>query len=1075
MRKQVMILLFALLAFAAAARGQGGTATRTRAASALPASCQPGGPNVAADTIIVNNIGYSCIQPGVWTFVPWYDVTQFGAVPAASNGYSTMTATCTATSQTLTSVSNDNYGTDYGFNVNGGVYLWGCGATNTLSTPGAPTVAPSGTWGLTETESPVTVANGSTTYSYKIIARDTGGGLTLPSTATTITTGVPIGLQTATISSISRTNDQMTVNLTGAPTSPLVVGDLINLYATSAPQFTGWYNVAVVNSSTQFVVYATEADTRAMGWLSGGDTTSYSGSGTVAFYRMNFLSWTPVTGAWEYYVCAERTTLGDTNYHLIGTTRPSSSVSGITDASFEDYGSPYNDVQTYPPYVQTNAEATFNNNATNIAAHTTSNAVCTAGAATNDNLSTYITAHDAGTGNYTIAVAATNSKTGTSGYYDNAPGIRRAIAASQTAPVNTVEGSYRSAIYFPPSSYPYLVQSFLTIPGNITVFQSGTITANDTIYSSANNINWIGDLGNSGAPQYAFTSGAAINAVYGTPAMYVTGSYFQMRNVTLASNTDLNGVVDMVTDSAASTFDHVNFSTASDSADYIGMNLIIRGTGSIAQIFFDKTSFNAGPSQSADISWTPGLWVAPGGGMSITMDHTAQFLRGVAIGGGGYGGACPFEGFTNKYSYRQAGIMPYFAIQNCPAYVTLRLEDTFQDTEGQPLLANLVSAPSVNVVGPRVFATNVTGGSGFPLTSGIRPSLLELNGSPMAYAKSIQNRDFTWDQSTLNGVFAPYDTSGSYVANPLKSIRILGMPMIGVGGYSWWFAGSLPSSVTATTSGSGSVPSGTYVYAVSSVGADFGETILSNVSASVSPNGSQGVAVTWANPAGTYSSNVWRCLVSTGNCTNADGSTNSDGVWIRVALHATGVAYTDTVASPGRQLAPQISGTGPTILNRTGAYSLLFQCPESAAPSPVSVADILYCDSTLHRGGLVNSDGTSGSAVVVDGGDNETTVVTGNLSATQLLASTQPTGFYFVTVYCEVTTGVASSTIITSIAYHDDTGAQTQSGVLFSGVTTGSVQSLTFPVRFVTGTALTYSTVTASSPQYKIFARVQAL
>lgn len=136
------------------------------------------------------------------------------------------------------------------------------------------------------------------------------------------------------------------------------------------------------------------------------------------------------------------------------------------------------------------------------------------------------------------------------------------------------------------------------------------------------------------------------------------------------------------------------------------------------------------------------------------------------------------------------------------------------------------------------------------------------------------------------------------------------------------------------------------------------------------------------------------------------------------------------------------------------------------------------CASVAAAGGngcllfRVNGAWTGNQAIV--GSDTHTTQITGNYGPVTLLTSTFPTGSYLVTIYAEVSTGVATSTITTSIAYHDDTGAQTQSGAQFSAAVTGTIQSLTFPVRFVTGTALTYSTSTANSPQYKIFARVEA-
>jgi hypothetical protein len=150
--------------------------------------------------------------------------------------------------------------------------------------------------------------------------------------------------------------------------------------------------------------------------------------------------------------------------------------------------------------------------------------------------------------------------------------------------------------------------------------------------------------------------------------------------------------------------------------------------------------------------------------------------------------------------------------------------------------------------------------------------------------------------------------------------------------------------------------------------------------------------------------------------------------------------------------------------------------PISGNGSQIYVTDAT-CLGTAAAGGtgayLFNVHGVIVCNQAILGQDTHTAEITGNYGPISLLASTIPTGSYLVTIYAEVSTGVATSTITTSIGYHDDTGAQTQSGASFSGATTGTIQSLTFPVRFVTGTALTYSTSTANSPKYKIFARVE--
>lgn len=368
MKNPLACALFMLLMLAPATTWEQGVTTSVRSAKSFPATCTPGGANTPADTIIVNNVPYVCTGPNTWSVPPYANVTSFGArapVGGSPNG----TATCTGGSNQIGAVSTFAWEQAGGTWPGDGITLYGCGPTETMSTPSGLSVTPAGMWGPPETQAPITtVARGNSTYSYTVIAADINGGLTLPETPVTITTGfASLGKQTAAIDTLSRTNDRVTVTLKLAPASPLVVGELVEIEPMNSAQFYGWYNVAQVDSSTQFEIWNTSTDTRAQGWMLG-DTTSYSGSGSVVFYRNNYLKWTPVRGAWKYYVCGKRS--GDTHYHLIGQTRPAGISNGYLDASFEDYGSPYMDLQSYPIYVQTAAEATYNNNGANIANQT---------------------------------------------------------------------------------------------------------------------------------------------------------------------------------------------------------------------------------------------------------------------------------------------------------------------------------------------------------------------------------------------------------------------------------------------------------------------------------------------------------------------------------------------------------------------------------------------------------------------------------------------------------------------------------------------------------------------------------
>jgi len=943
MRKLPAFLLMLLALAAPAAWGQGAT-TKVRGAGTLPATCVPGDANTPADTIIVGNVPYVCTGPFTWSTAPWADITAFGA-RAPTGGLPTASASCTAKSNVISAVTGASYGFPYGFNINDGVTLWGCGETEKMTTPTGLTVRPAGTWGLLGTESPLfTVAAGNTGYSYTVIGRDIYGGLTIPATPVTISTGLAsIGKQTAIISKLTRTNDRITVVLKAAPASPLVAGDLVELEPKSGTQFAGWYNVAQVDSSTQVEFWNTAIDTRAQGWMTG-DTTTYSGGGDLIYYRSNYLAWTPVKGAWMYYVCAKRS--GDRDFHLIGMTKPSG-PSGYLDDAFEDYGSPYMDKQAYPPYVETPAEAAYNDNPKN-PTDADHNAICASNKTLNDPLSTWITGYNPANGNFTLHDAASNTVTGATMKWDDGPGIRRALEAAAYQSPNY----YGGAIYIPPGLKSYVVNSYIPVPNQVTIWQSGKLTLNETV-SLAGNDNWFGDWSSQGTPQFGIASGAAVSAPLANPAVYigVTGNTLRMLNI--ATNA-INGGTQIVDDSSPSVFDLVNIGTGGASTDYVGMNVVVRGTGSIQQHFFNKVSFLTGPDQVNDKSWTPSFWIAPpqnytNVGIEVTMDKTTWNRRGIGVGGGGVSGGaggytgtsgCGLAQFTSSWSYRQGGILPMVATMGCPAHTQITINDASQDTEGQPLLAAF--SPTV-YLGPRLTAHNPTGGSTAPLTQGFRLSLTDIDEAPESSARSFPNRDFLFKTSgMLNMVTAPYATSGSYgTAN--QSLYSIGMPIHGSGGYSWWFDLPMITAVKARAASGGSVPAATYVYAVSAVGADNGETILSAASSPVTTtSGKQTVDVAWSHSIGPYSYNVWRC--DTMNpCLSEDGTINVGTAWYRVALHVlptstckamAAPSYCDTSAAPLRYTPPTASGTGPTIMNSTGLYSPYFQAP------PITVSQL---------------------------------------------------------------------------------------------------------------------------------------
>jgi hypothetical protein len=806
------------------------------------------------------------------------------------------------------------------FRINDGVTIYGCGPDNKMSTPTDLKVTPSEPWGLADTRSAVPGPPGNSIYDYTVVARDIFGALTAPATPVEIKTGqASLGLQRATIRTLTRKEDRITV-VTTEP-NRLVIGALVELEPKNSQQFWGWYNIAKVDSSTQFELWTTPTDTRAQGWMVG-DTVSYSGGGTVAYYQENFLKWSVVTGAWEYYVCAKRP--GEDSLKLIGVTKPTGLLNHYTDVGFEDYGSPYMDGQVFPSYV--------------------TNAICT-GAATNDPLSTWITAIAGDGVTYTLHDASSQTARAKTAVFDDAPGILRALdsIAYFHSDRSETNSSLGGAIYIPPAVNNYVINSYLPVPKQVTIWQSGKLLLNETVSLAAGD-NWFGDWSAQGSPQFGGYSGAAVYVNAASPGVYLMGTGNSLRGLNIGDQNASGGTLLVADNASPANFDYVNFLTGAggNPMDYTGMAVILRDTSqTISNYHFNNILISTGPDQVNDKSWSPSFWVAPpqafgNTGIEVTMDRTTFNRRGIAWGGG-HGGDAGMGGvasFVSNWSYRQGGIIPYFTCMTCSEYSPLTFNDASQDTEGQPLEAALLINPNSGYLGPRITAHHPTGGVQAPLFSGLRPAYADVDAM-FSKASAFQNRDILF--KTGGGfafVYAPYATTGNY-ASTIGSLYTVGMPMHGVGGYSWWFDLAVPTNITGTAGAGGKVPVGNWVYTVTAVGADNGETIMATPSSPVSTSdGTQTVKLKWNPSLGAYSYNVWRCEAKNACLSPEQAISAGNGPWLRVALHTTGTSYSDDSAFPTAYPPPTVTGTGATIVNGTGAYAPFFQAP------PITVSQL---------------------------------------------------------------------------------------------------------------------------------------
>ena len=860
---------------------------------------------------------------------PYADITAFGSRPIAIGSFPSTTASCNGT----TTITLASAGT---FQNGDGITIYGCGATNTMSTPSAPTVVPSIASGLTGSELVVSSATGATNYIYTIVARDKFGALTAASTPTTITNGLAsLGLQTASVTSSARTNDTLTLTLSGA--SNIVAGTLIHFYGSTNAQMSGFYNVASVSGGgATVVINNTGFDTRAQGAFSG-DASSSTG-GTVDFFQCNHITWSEVTGAWEYYIYANRAGAGNT---LIGVSKPRG-VSGWRDLGYDDFGATFTANQVFPAYVPTGTPPSV---------------------ATNDPLTTTIVS---GAGGTTIVVAnsATQTIAGQTALFDDAPGIL-AAANSITWNSPSFTGGY---VYIPPSQLiggarpSYVVNSYLLLPGFLFIKQAGQLVLNETV-EVQRATNWFGDSETTSPGQFDIMAGAGISVQGANPGIYVSGLQDVFNYLNIIDSAPNGGTL-MVVDQPFNSFDYSNFNTGGVGTDYLSTSIMFRDTSStVSSSYFRQDSFSGEVGGTTDSTWTPLIYYAHGessSGVNQITDYFPTFER-CSFGRRGIfmsqiGGAVYFE---SDWSYRQGGAMPMFTFQNSSgaASGSIKIHYGFQDTETEPLIALL--GPAGTITAP----IDLDGADGPSAeTGGIPPIItgqrgLGLNTKLTGLAYLPQNRESVTDYCSGKGQFSPYLSGSPSGGNAVQGcIRSLTMPLSMTAGSNVYWPMAVPSSVSSSASGVGTWTAGTYFIGVTGVDPSGAETFI-GTPGSVTVNGSQGIQTTWTVPLGAVTVNGYWC----------QGTCNSNaGTWRQLWLHQAGTSITNAgVVSNGGP--PNVTTAGVSYANATGHYAPLFACPETTAPAGIALFDILYCDSSAHRLSLINNNGTASSvATLVD-------------------------------------------------------------------------------------------------------------
>jgi hypothetical protein len=858
--------------------------------------------NSTAPSLFTNPFDFENAGPN-----PTVDARIYGLV--STTGFST-TATTVASSAAVTLATASSFKNGYG------ILLYGVGPAPTMATPTAATVTTGeATSPNTDVSGIAAGGTGSSTYIYTYFGIDKNGGTTAAAPATTITNGPSaLGKQSYAVSTASLSGTTLTINTSG--TNGIVAGVYAHFSGSSNALLSGWFRVSGVNSSTQFYVnnFPTSGTISATG-------------GTVVYMMTNQMSFSALTGAYEYGICIQRP--ADSSLHLVKLTYPSSTAvgGGWSTTTFDDYGATLTPVSTL------------------LNGWAISDANCTAASAGNDNLATTITG-GGGTTSITVANAPSTSASGVVAKLDNGPAL--VYASNQTA------GQY--VLYIPTGSYP--VNSLSVLHAGTQILQQGTVVANAPIVDYGDGFAWSGgNYTSNNCPQFGWGCFPVIADGTAYPAMEMIGTRGPIDHIDFSVPANYLGLV--VEDGWSWNANYVQFSATGGNADNMGIQLMVRNTGNMANFTLDHMLFLPGPADNYDQTFTPSVYFPaatynPGiWSMTNTMWNRRGFYEAA-----GSNGVSPAGNL--QFSYMQGSITPLFTFGG---YFNGTIDTAENDTS------------------PEAIADLIAGGA---LTfKNIEPLGTEAGGTP----------------SLISGAWTTYpNVASSLITSGIQGGTVPNYGSSQFGSGQQYFDSTVhtnnsfiydltPPPASASVSSGGSLSVQTYNICVYAVGYDGNRSACGAASATTT-SGNQTITVTWSHVTGAAS---------------YDGYTTYGG---RIFTGNTGTSYVVS-SNPACCYTPANVGTsGVVALNGLGLftpYELIdgYQdVLETAAPSnPASGYERWYADSTSHLFSCLTSSGAScapsgsGGAVTSVSGDGTLYTNSGSSGAVTLTLGNTGVGY----------------------------------------------------------------------------------